>query len=356
MKSVVINAGGRVTLEDKPVPQIEKSDDVLVEVICSGLCGSDIPRIFHNGAHAYPIILGHEFSGRVKAKGDNATDLNIGDMVACVPLQPCFKCPECQKELWSQCRNYQFIGSRSSGGNSEYIVVPQKNLFRLAEGTTPTEGAFYEPMTVGLHAMQLAGGCKDKEVLIIGAGTIGLLAMQCARAFGARSITVVDINPDRLALARQLGAAHIYNSADMSADDIRQKLESRRFRQLIMETAGTPETIELAITIAGPCAQIALIGTLHNDLHLSSAAFGLILRKELHIMGSWMNYSGMWPGIEWKQATQLFTDGEINLKPLIAVQGGPVPYSNSVLALQGKSMSGKIMLDFSSQYQDDAGN
>ncbi|MCZ5435926.1 alcohol dehydrogenase catalytic domain-containing protein, partial [Escherichia coli] len=81
-------------------------------------------------------------------------------------LRPCFDCPECERQLWSQCKNYQFIGSRSHGGNSEYIVVPRNNLFLLPEGTTPTEGAFFEPMTVGLHAMELAGGVEGKEVII----------------------------------------------------------------------------------------------------------------------------------------------------------------------------------------------
>ncbi len=347
MKSVVVHAGGRVLVEDKPLPHIKSADDVLVKVYCSGLCGSDIPRIFHEGAHFYPITLGHEFSGIVTQTGSGVTDLKAGDLVSCVPLQPCFNCPECNRQLWSQCKNYHFIGSRSHGGNSEYITVPRNNLFRLPEGTTPTEGAFFEPMTVSLHTMVLAGGCKDKDVIIIGAGTIGLLAMQCAAALGAKSVTAIDINPTRLELSRTLGAKYTYNSAEMSADDISRELDERRFDQLILETAGSPQTVELAIKIAGPQAQIGLIGTLHNDLSLNAQTFGLILRKELKILGSWMNYSGQWPGVEWDTATRLFTAGKINLSALIAVQGEPQVYANAVTALDGKPMNGKIMLDFS---------
>ncbi|MEG3130996.1 galactitol-1-phosphate 5-dehydrogenase [Pantoea cypripedii] len=347
MKSVVIHAGGSVTVEEKPLPQISAADDVLVEVICSGLCGSDIPRIFHDGAHFYPITLGHEFCGRVKETGSGVRDLKPGDLVACVPLQPCFDCEECRRELWSQCRHYQFIGSRSDGGNREYITVPRVNLFTLPAGTSPVEGAFFEPMTVSLHTIELAGGCRDKEVIIVGAGTIGLLAMQCAKALGARSVTAIDINPERLALSLEQGADYVFNSAEMSAEEIRQALESRRFEQLILETAGAPQTVELCIQIAGPHAQIGLIGTLHRDLKLNSGTFGLILRKELKVLGSWMNYSGEWPGVEWQQATQLFEQGKIDLSALIAVQGGADEYARAVTALQGKPMSGKIMLDFS---------
>jgi len=354
MKSVVINAGGSVTVEERPLPQIEAESDVLVEVISSGLCGSDIPRIFHNGAHFYPVTLGHEFCGRVKETGHSISDLKPGDLVSCVPLQPCFECEECRRQLWSQCRHYQFIGSRSNGGNCEFIVVPRRNLFLLPPDTTPTEGAFFEPMTVSLHTMQLAGGCEDKEVIIIGAGTIGLLAMQCAKALGARSVTAIDINSERLSLAQKLGADCVINSAEMSAEAIRAQLDPRRFDQLVLETAGSPQTVELSIQIAGPRAQIGLIGTLHRDLQLSSGTFGLILRKELRVLGSWMNYSGDWPGVEWQQATRLFEQGLIDLSSLIAVQSPPEGYAAAVTALQGQPMNGKIMLDFFADEQEQA--
>lgn len=346
MKSVVINTGGTVTLEEKTMPTVKAADDILVKVCCSGLCGSDIPRIFHSGAHFYPITLGHEFSGIVMETGKEVHDIQAGNLVTCVPLQPCFECPECERQLWSQCKHYHFIGSRSHGGNCEYIVLPRKNVFRLPEGTTPTEGAFFEPMTVGLHAIALAGGCEDKEVIVIGAGTIGLLAMQCAVAMGARSVTAIDINPERLKLAKSLGAKYTLNSAESDAQEITSRLNERRFDQLILETAGSPVTVELAIGIAGPRAQIGLVGTLHNDLKLSEKTFGLILRKELQILGSWMNYSGPWPGVEWEQATRLFSEGKIDLSSLIAVQGNPKTYAEAVMALKGKPMSGKIMLDF----------
>jgi galactitol-1-phosphate 5-dehydrogenase len=347
MKSVVIHAGGSVTVEEQPMPQLQNEQEVLVEVLCSGLCGSDLPRIFHEGAHFYPITLGHEFSGQVRACGSAVNDLEPGERVCCVPLQPCFTCDECQRQLWSQCRHYQFIGSRSDGGNRQYMVLPRRNLFRLPPEVSPVAGAFFEPLTVGLHAMQMAGGCANKQVVIIGAGTIGLLALQAAKALGARSVTAIDINPERLALARTLGADQVFNSQEMTAQAIHAALTPQRFDQLILETAGSPQTVTLAIEIAGPQAQLGLIGTLHRDITLSSACFGLILRRELRLLGSWMNYSGPWPGVEWQQAMQLFEAGSINLDALIAVQAGPQGYVDAVRALNGQPMNGKIVLDFS---------
>ena len=295
MKSVVIHAEGSVRVEERPLPSIQAADDVLVRVICSGLCGSDIPRIFAKGAHYYPITLGHEFSGYVEAYGTDVADLKVGDGVACVPLLPCFSCPECEKGYYSLCKHYQFVGSRSEGGNAEYIVVKRANLFRLPEAMTIEDGAFIEPITVGLHAFHLASGCEGKNVIIVGAGTIGLLAMQSA---------------------------------------------------LVLETAGTPQTVTLAIDIAGPRAQIALVGTLHHDLNLPAATFGKILRKELTLLGSWMNYSAPWPGEEWEIAARLLADKKLQLAPLVTHSGDSESFAQAVQALNGSPMQGKIMLRF----------
>ena len=345
MKSVVVHTGGEMTVEDRPVPELKSSGDVLVRIAYSGLCGSDIPRIFANSSHYYPITLGHEFSGHVVSIGEDIHDLQEGDAVACVPLLPCFECEECKKAAYSQCKHYDFIGSRREGGHAEYAVVSRKNLFKLPENASLLQGAFLEPITVGLHALKLAGGCQDKEVIVIGAGTIGQLIIQAASALGAKSVTAVDINPQRLALALETGASHAFNSATLSADDIRQKTQERRFNQLIIETAGTPQTVALSLDIAGPKAQVALVGTLHKDLTLNVSTFSHILRKELTLLGSWMNYSAPWPGSEWQQATQLFAEKRINLDALIGSIGAPEEFVREVTSLAGKPMTGKILLD-----------
>ncbi|EPW0864325.1 alcohol dehydrogenase catalytic domain-containing protein, partial [Shigella flexneri] len=122
MKSVVNDTDGIVRVAKSVIPEIKHQDEVRVKIASSGLCGSDLPRIFKNGAHYYPITLGHEFSGYIDAVGSGVDDLHPGDAVACVPLLPCFTCPECLKGFYSQCAKYDFIGSRRDGGFAEYIV------------------------------------------------------------------------------------------------------------------------------------------------------------------------------------------------------------------------------------------
>lgn len=346
MKSVVIHAEGDVRVEERPMPQLQADNDVLVRVVSSGLCGSDIPRIFSHGAHYYPITLGHEFSGYVESYGTGVTDMQPGDAVACVPLLPCFHCPQCERGYFSLCKQYQFVGSRSEGGNAEYVVVKRANLFRLPSDMPIEDGAFIEPITVGLHAFHLAQGCEDKNVIIVGAGTIGLLAMQCARELGAKSVTAIDINPQKLTLAKELGATHVFNSREMGAAEIYSALADMQFDQLVLETAGTPQTVALSVEIAGPRAQVALVGTLHQDLTLTSSVFGQILRKELTILGSWMNYSSPWPGEEWETAACLLTEKRLQLEPLIAHSGDADSFAKAVTSLNGAPMQGKILLKF----------
>ena len=345
MKAVVVNEGGALSIQNIEIPKITSPDQILVKVAYCGLCGSDIPRIFHHGAHFYPITLGHEFSGTVVEIGCGVTEFEIDDLISCVPLLPCFKCDECQNHYYSLCKNYTFVGSRITGGFAEYIVLDKKNAFKLPKGISPLEGAFFEPMTVGMHALLLADGCEGKNVVIVGGGTIGLLAMQCAKAMGAKSVAVLDINQHRLDLAKQLGADAVYHSQDLSTDAIYQALSSSRFNQIVLETAGSHVTVNLAIEIAGSRAKVALVGTFHHDITIPEKTFGLILRKELQILGSWMNYSAPWPGKEWQLVSQYFMDGKIKLDELIAGIEDFDSFIKQVTALNGRPMNGKILLN-----------
>ena len=346
MKAVLVNADRTLTVGEIEKPSLDKINNILVKVNYSGLCGSDIPRVFDKGAHFYPIVLGHEFSGVVEAVDDNVTKFKAGDKVCCVPLKPCFDCPECNKGLYSLCKNYNFIGSRRQGGNAEYIAMPEATVYKLPDYVNLKQGSFFEPITVSLHAMLLCGGCQDKNIILLGVGTIGLLALQAAKAMGAKKVIAIDLNDERLTLAKELGADIVINSGKNTPEDIYNLLADDRFDQLILETAGVPQTVKLALKIAGPRAQISLIGTLHKDLELTHAEFGQILRKELEIKGSWMNYSGPYPGKEWDLAAEFFGNGQIEIEPLIQHCGNINSYSDEVVSLNGKPMNGKILLSF----------
>ncbi|TKI04085.1 zinc-binding dehydrogenase [Martelella alba] len=345
MKEIVVAGNNALEIRETNMPECG-DEEVLVKVIYSGLCGSDIPRIFHHGAHFYPVRLGHEFSAEVVAIGRSVSGIRPGNIICCVPLVPNLSAEESRRGFYSLGKGYSFVGSRLPGGNAQYVTLPQSSCFVLPEDVTPLEGAFFEPVTVGVHPMLMAGGCENKNVLVLGVGTIGLLAMQTAKALGAKTVTAVDINSERLALAKTLGADHILNVHDENALSDCDFLPDIAFDQLILETAGTPQTVALALRVAGPRAQIALIGTLHSDLALTFTEYEQILRKELSLFGSWMNYSAPFPGDEWRLTVEMFRKKQIRIEPLISCIVNEEDYVKQVIALQGGPANGKILLSW----------
>jgi len=348
MLSIAVKSNKELEVTRITPPKVEK-DTVIVKVHFSGLCGSDLPRIFFEGAHFYPIVLGHEFSGEIIEIGSDVTDFNVGDRIACAPLIPCSECEQCKAGNYSLCPNYSFVGSRIQGGNAEFIKIPSKCCFKLDDTVSSQEGAFFEPLTVSLHPILMAGGCENKNVVVVGVGTIGLLAVQAAKALGAATVTAIDIDESKLAKAKSLGADFAFNSRNPNVLDLVTSMAEPNVPQLILETAGSPQTVKLCINIASPKATVALIGTLHQDITMSHQEFGQILRKELNLFGSWMNYSAPYPGKEWELAKSLFSQGLINTDDLVDGLYGPDDYVERVTELNGSSPSGKILLDWSQQ-------
>jgi L-iditol 2-dehydrogenase len=124
-----------------------------VKIKATGICGSDIPRVLNNGAHYYPVVLGHEFAGEVVEIGEGSTGFEIGDRVSGAPLLPCLKCDDCQNGNYSLCRYYSFIGSREQGSFAEYVVIPAQNAVKFSKEIPFEQGAMFEPSTVALHGV-----------------------------------------------------------------------------------------------------------------------------------------------------------------------------------------------------------
>ncbi|MCG9789662.1 alcohol dehydrogenase catalytic domain-containing protein [Vibrio mediterranei] len=346
MLSIAVKSNNKLEIAQISKPTLKKSS-VLVKVHVSGLCGSDLPRIFDDGAHFYPIVLGHEFSGEVVEVGEGVSHLKNGDRISCAPLVPCGSCPQCMNGRYSLCSDYSFIGSRAQGGNAEFVEVPEQCCFLLDESVSSIQGAFFEPLTVSLHPILMAGGVEGKDVVVVGVGTIGLLAVQAVKAMGAATVTAIDIADEKLSKAKSLGADYCFNSLD---NDIREQMQSVPFareHQLILETAGSPASVKQCLNIASPRATVALIGTLHHDLTLTHQQFGQILRKELTLFGSWMNYSAPYPGKEWEVARELFSKNLIDTQSLLDGVYEPSEFIKRVEALNGKSPDGKILLKWS---------
>lgn len=171
MKAAVVCANEDVQYLDYEEP-IPGPGEVKVKVRASGICGSDIPRVLHNGVHFYPIVLGHEFSGDVVEIGEGVTKVKVGDRVSGAPLKPCMKCDDCQNGNFSLCKHYSFIGSREQGSNADYVVIPEQNAVVYDSSISYEQAAMFEPSTVALHGLLQNEYQGGQYVAVLGGGTI----------------------------------------------------------------------------------------------------------------------------------------------------------------------------------------
>lgn len=345
MKAAVLYAKDDLRFEECPVPRVA-GDQVLVRVKAAGICGSDIPRVLDNGAHFYPIILGHEFSGEVIEKGSDVVSINIGDKVAGVPLLPCHKCEDCQLGNYSQCRNYSFIGSRVNGAFAEYVALPERNVVKFDKDISYEQGAFFEPSTVALHGLYRAGFHGGEDIAVLGSGTIGIFTVQWAGIFGAKRVFAFDIDDERLALAKKFGADITINTLQPDFRDMVKSYTNGRGFGFVFETAGSDITMKLAFELAANKSRICFIGTPTKDLVFPPRLFENMNRKEFCLTGSWMSYSAPFPGREWELTAFYLKSGALKLDESLIFKKLPMSRIKEAFSLYKTpgAVKGKVLL------------
>lgn len=344
MKAAVLYGQKDLRIEDVAKPICE-TDEVLVKVKATGICGSDIPRVLGTASHYYPNVFGHEFSGLVEAIGQGVSHLAVGDKVTVAPLKPCHKCEACLSGNHALCKHYSFIGSREFGAWAEYVKAPKRNVVKLPDTCGFVEGAFIEPITVALHGLYLMDFKPMSSVAITGMGTIGLLTLQCAKIMGAREITVFDVEDNKLKIAKELGADHLINTLNEDVADRVKAITKGKGFEMVLETAGVPQTELLCLDIAGPKASVMYIGTPHKAFTIEPKQFEHMNRKELMVRGSWMSYSAPFPGKEWLMAAHYLGTGQIQVAPLIDRRISMEELPSAFEAIENKEVSGKVIVE-----------
>jgi len=343
MKAAVLHSNNNLKIEEIEKPTI-KDGEVLIRVKATGICGSDIPRVLKNGSHYYPNVLGHEFSGIVEETGEGVTHVKIGDKVSCAPLKPCHKCEDCLSGNHALCKHYSFIGSREFGAWAEYVKAPAINVIKLPDEISFIQGAFLEPTTVALHGLFLMNFTPMSTVAITGMGTIGLLTLQCAKLMGAKEITVFDIDDEKLKIAQQLGADNAINTQNDNVIELVNNLTNNKGFEMVIETAGVPETEILCLQIACNNGNVMYIGTPHREFKINPKEFEYINRKELTIKGSWMSYSAPFPGKEWKIGAYYLGNGQIDIDKIIGMIIPLQDINKAFELIEKNQVSGKVMM------------
>ncbi len=278
MKAVVIQEPGKVQLIEAPNPEV-KAGEVLLKLKYVGFCGSDLTTYLgKNPMVQYPRIPGHEISAVIEKCDDQVPEsFKKGMLVTVVPYSNCGQCPSCKRGREYACQYNQTLGVQRDGAMCEYISVPWQKLL-VAENLTDVELALVEPLTVGFHAVDRGRVTDSDTVMVFGCGMIGVGAIVRSILRGAKVIAV-DIDNEKLAVAKELGAQYTINSLDPDWKDQLKKLTP----DVVIEAAGNPVTYLAAVEEVAFTGRVVCIGYAKDNV---SFATKLFVQKEMDIMGS----------------------------------------------------------------------
>lgn len=307
MKAAELVEAGAFEIRSRDRPQPGASD-VLVDVSDVGICGSDVHWYEHGRMGdrivEEPLVLGHESAGRVVEIGRDVDHVTVGDEVAIEPGVPCGRCEYCRGGQYNLCRAVSFMATPGTDGAfREYVAWPADFVHELPASVSTREGALCEPISVGLQAVRRGDVDVGDTVLVMGAGPIGILAMDVARAAGAANLVAVDIVPSKLNRAANRGAdltidARESNVAEAVRDEFGAGVD------VAIEATGAPPAVEATLDTPRPDGTVVLIG-LAPDETVPVDTFELV-RRQIDVRGSY-RFANTYP-----TAITLLADGEVD--------------------------------------------
>lgn len=314
MKAAVLHAVDDMRIEEVPKPAISAPDEVLVRILSVGICGSDIHFLKRGRIGDIiletPTIMGHESAGEVVEVGDAVTRVKPGDLVAVEPGRTCRRCEFCKSGRYNLCPDVVFLAAPPvNGAFCEYLVWPEDFLFKLPDGMTADEGAMMEPLSVGMHAVRLAGVKAGDSVAILGSGPIGLTTLMAAKAHGATTIIMTDVVEPRLRNAERMGASHVVNAAQADPVEAIRDITGGRGVDVALDCAGSLPTLQQAMRVAKDGGAVQLVG-MPAELMPEIPIYDII-NRELTVRGTF-RYANCYP-----PSIALAASGAANVKDLV---------------------------------------
>ncbi len=314
MKALVLTEYNVLTYMEVPEPAIGPSD-VLIAVKACGICGSDVHGLDGStGRRVPPLIMGHEAAGVVAEVGSGVSAWKPGDRVTFDSTIYCGECHFCRKGLFNLCDDRRVLGVsceeyRQDGAFAEYVAVPQHIVYRLPEGVSFEQAATVEPFAVAQHSVNRVPVSPRDSALVVGAGVIGLCIIQCLRAAGCARIIAVDLDQDRLDLARRLGAESAFSpdSADVRAEIL--DLTEKRGADLAFEAVGVTDTVKLAVDCVRKGGAVVLVGNVSPTVELPLQA---VVTREVTLHGSCISRG------EYPDCLEMMGRGTLDPQPLIS--------------------------------------
>lgn len=300
-----------VAVEPAPVPE-PGPHQVLIEVAAVGICGSDVHYYEHGRIADFvvraPLVLGHEASGRICAVGSEVTDRTVGQRVAMEPQETCGRCTQCLAGRYNLCPQVSFFATPPvDGAFAQYVVLDSSRAHPVPDSMSDEAAALIEPLSVAVWAARKARIEPGDRVLVTGAGPVGLLCADVARARGASWVGVSDTNDRRLQVALDRGATQ---AVDATAGPLVEQIDAV---DVVLECSGAAPAVRSAFDVAAPAARVVLIGMGASDLELPVSAIQV---KELWVTGVF-RYANCYPA-----AIGLAANGLVDLDSLVTGKFG----------------------------------
>jgi NADPH2:quinone reductase len=309
MRAVVLDQPGSFRIADVPDP-VPRVGEVIVKVDCCGICGTDLHILDGEFPPTpYPITPGHEFAGQVVACAPDrghGPRIAEGDRVAVDPSLYCGWCRRCRAGRGNLCTNWGAIGDTVAGAFAEYVAVPAVNAYPLPDHIDGQHGAMAEPLACAVHGLRRLGSVLGESVVVVGAGTMGLLLLQLLLRAGAGHVAVVDPVGQRLEVARALGARQaVVNAAELDSDSF----------DVAVDATGVPMAIETALGLLDRGGRLLIFGVAPADAALAVSPFR-VYNDEITIVGSMAILRSF------GQAIDLLASGAVDPGPLLSA---PLP-------------------------------
>ena len=278
MRAAKMSGSGRLEVEEVPRP-VPGAGEALVRIEACGVCGSDL-HFYRSRSMPPGHTPGHEMAGTVAAVGTNVRDLPEGLRVAVEPLRTCGECVPCRDGRDSQCRKLQLHGVHLAGGFAEYALVPAKRLFALPPQLSSVVAAMTEPAAVAVHGLRRGGFEKGQRVLVLGAGSVGLICLIVARSMGAGEVWITARHPHQAKRARELAATRVLSEADASIPALEQLGRERDFDLVVETVGGEADTLAAASAALCPGGTISVLGLFTQPVALNTLS---LLLKEANL-------------------------------------------------------------------------
>jgi 2-desacetyl-2-hydroxyethyl bacteriochlorophyllide A dehydrogenase len=302
VRAALISGVGEVQVVtvDDPTPGPR---EVVVDVAACGICGTDLHILQGEFAPTLPVVPGHEFAGTVAATGTRVTELRVGDRVAVDPSLFCHECYYCRRGRGNLCERWAAIGVTTSGGAARYALAPVGNCVKLPEHVRLEDAALIEPLSCAVRGYDVLRNSLATHVLIYGSGTMGLMMLELAKRTGASTVDMVDLNPERLMTARELGCSATASSAD--------DLDRPRGWDVVIDATGNAQAIQDGLGRVGKGGTFLQFGVADYAARATIEPYR-IYNQEITITGSMAVLHS------YERAADLFAEGVLRPDVLIS--------------------------------------